>query len=131
MAEKINPFFGWILRDHPTFWEDNGFEQIDNSKYHYFGLSIPKGNHCPVYRKELYVNYDYEEEAEVVVFPYEKSPVTHSYIMAIYEWNNAGDTGCPLKQVSHIQTIDEYNKIIEDWGLDALEDGSFLLEINN
>ena len=61
--KKINPFFGWILKDNPNFFEDNGFEKIDNKDYHYFGCTIAKVNHKPVYRKQLYINYDYEEES--------------------------------------------------------------------
>jgi hypothetical protein len=117
-----------LLKDNPNFFEDNGFEKIDNKGYHYFGCTIAKGNNKPVYRKQLYINYDYEEESAVYIFPANIGGVNHEYLMAIYEWNNAGGDSCPLKLVRLVTTIEQYNKIITDWKLDDVEGGSYLLK---
>lgn len=129
VMKDIN-YFGWILKDNPNFFEDNGFEKINNTNYHYFGCTIAKANNMPVYRKQLYINYDYEEESAVYIFPANIGVVNHEYLMAIYEWNNACGDFCQLKLVRLVTTIEQYNQIITENGLEEIEGGSYLLEIN-
>ena len=128
---KNNPYFGWILKDNPTFWEDNGFEKCNTTNYHYFGCKIAAANNRPLYKKQLYIDHDYEEEAAVEVFCCELGSVADNYIVAIYDWNNAGYTGFALKEVRQISTINEFNALIQEWGLDDVEDGTFLLKKSN
>ena len=128
MNKKANPFFGWILKDNPNFWEDNGYKPIALSNFHYYGCNIAKENHLKVYRKQLYINYDMEEESMIELFPCGVASTNHSYMVAIYEWNNAGDTGCPLKIVKQVLTIDEFNQLIMEYIGDNLEGGSYILK---
>ena len=127
---KHNPMFGWILKDFPNFWQDNGYQEIDTKDYHYYGLTIPKANRFPVYRKQLYINYDGEEESFVEVFPCDIGYIKHDYIVAIHIWNNAGWTGSPLRLVTQVMSIDRFNKIIEEYIGAEVDGGTYLLKIN-
>ena len=112
MDYKNNPFFGWILKDNPNFWEDNGYQKIDVSNFHYYGCGIAKLNHLPVYRKHLYINYDMEDDSMVEVFPCNTGVVNHEYIVAVHTWNNAGGTKFSLDIAAQVSTIDSFNRII-------------------
>ena len=127
---KHNPCFGWILEDFPTFWEDNGYRKVDIKNYHYYGLTLPKVNKVPVYVKQLYINYDYEEESRVEVFRCDLCSAGHEYLMAIQVWNNAGVTGCPIRIVTPVSTIDRFNEIIKEYIGEEVDDGTYLLKIN-
>ena len=128
MNKKANPFFGWILKDNPNFFEDNGYKLVDFPNFHYYGCLIAKANHVKVYRKELYIDYDMEDKSAVELFPCDVGSINHSYIVAIYTWNNAGYTGCPLKIVKQVLTIDEFNHLIMEYIGDNLEGGSYMLK---
>lgn len=41
---KKNDWLGWVLKENPHFWEDNGFQKIDSRDFHYFGCKIAKLN---------------------------------------------------------------------------------------
>lgn len=126
---KIYNYFGWILEDNPNFWEDNGYEKIDSTNFHYYGCSTAKLNKYPVYRKYLYLCHDMEEQSMVELFPCELGSIQHNYIVAIHTWNNAGGNKFSLDFVRQVSTIESFNKfIIENIGND-LEEGSYTLTI--
>ena len=125
-----SPFFGWILKDNPTFWEDNGFEKVNTFDFHYYGCIYAKANNLPVYRKQLYIDYDMEEDSAVEVFPIEPGSVCHTYLMAIHTWNNAGGCKFSLDLVCQVSTIDAFNNIIMEHIGNNLDGGSYLLTIN-
>ncbi len=123
-----NPCFGWILQDYPNFWEDNGYKQIKSDNYHYHGCTAAKCNKVPVYKKQLYINSDYEEESSVEVFRCDYGSICHDYVVAIHSWNNAGGTGFSLRIATQVSTIDAFNDLIMEYIGDKLEDGTYLLE---
>jgi hypothetical protein len=125
---KIYNYFGWILEDNPNFWEDNGYEKIDSTNFHYYGCNIAKLNKYPVYRKSLYLCHDIEDQSMVEVFPCELGSIHHSHIVAIHTWNNAGGSKFSLDLVRQVSTIESFNNlIIENIG-DELENGSYILK---
>jgi hypothetical protein len=125
-----NSWFGWILKHNPNFWEDNGYEKINPNDFHYYGCNIARLNKYPVYRKSLYLCHDMEEQSMVEVFPCELGSIHHSHIVAIHTWNNAGGCKFSLDLVTQVSTIDSFNNlIIENIG-DDLEDGSYILKLN-
>lgn len=126
--KNANDYFGWVLDNNPNFWEDNGFVKIQSIKHHYFGCNLAKVNHHPIYRKQLYLNYDYEEECAVEVFSCEIGCVQHTYILALYEWNNSGGTDFALKLVRQVSSVSQYNDIIREFGFDKMDhEQTFLL----
>lgn len=120
-------YFGWILKENPNFWEDNGYEKIDSSNFHYYGCTIAKANKKPVYRKYLYVCKDTEDASMVEVFPCDVG-ICHNYIVAIHTWNNAGGSKCSLDVIKQVSDIDSFNNFISEYIGDELEDGSYLLK---
>lgn len=127
MDYKNNPWFGWILEDNPNFWEDNGYKKIiPDNDYHYYGCSIAKANHYPVYRKHLYICHDMEDDSCVEVFPCELGSIKDAHIVSIHTWNNAGGCKFSLDIAKQIHTIDAFNKLIMEHLGDNLEAGSYL-----
>lgn len=126
--EKDNPCFGWILKDNPNFWKDNGYDKIDSANFHYYGCDIAKLNKLPVYRKRLYICHDMEEDSMVEVFPCEIGGVQHEHIVAIHTWNNAGGTKFSLDIAKQVSTIDSFNALITEYIGTDLEDGTYLLK---
>ena len=121
--------FGWILKDNPNFWEDNGYEKVNPNNFHYYGCNIAKLNKYPVYRKYLYLCYDTEDQSMVEVFPCELGSVQHNYIVAIHTWNNAGGCKFSLDLVAQVSTIDSFNNLIIKNIGNELEDGSYVLKL--
>ena len=127
-TNKNNPFLGWIVKDNPNFWEDNGYKKIiPNNDYHYYGCKIAKANNYPIYKKQLYINYDMEDESYVEVFACESGVIKHAHIVAIHTWNNAGGCKFSLNIAKQIFTIDDFNDLIMEYIGDDLEGGSYLL----
>lgn len=126
---KTCDYFGWILKDNPNFWEDNGYEKIDSTNFHYYGCNIAKLNKYPVYRKYLYLCRDTEDQSMVEVFPCELGSIHHNHIVAIHTWNNAGGNKFSLDFVKQMSTIDSFNKFIMENIGDELEEGSYILTI--
>ena len=125
--QENNPYFGWILRENPNFWQDNGYKNVDSSKFHYYGCNIAKLNKYPVYRKHLYICHDMEDDSMVEVFPCGVGAVNHDYIIAIHTWNNAGGLKFSLDIAKQVSTIDAFNALIVDYIGEELEDGTYLL----
>lgn len=128
-SKTSNPCFGWILKDNPKFWEDNGYKKIDSTNFHYYGCNIAKLNKYPVYRKYIYVCNDMEDQSMVEVFPCELGSIQHSHIVAIHTWNNAGGNKFSLDAVRQVATIDSFNTFIMEHLGDELEEGSYILTI--
>ena len=127
--EKKNPYFGWILKDNPNFWEDNGFKKVDSYDYHYYGCATAKLNKYPVHRKTIYINENSEDVSMVEVFPCDIGCIKHNYIVSIHIWNNAGGSRFSLVAAQQICSIRNFNQFILDNIGDNLEDGSYLLKI--
>lgn len=124
-----NPCFGWILEDNPHFWEDNGYERIEEPNFHYYGCYLAKVNKHPIYRKKLYVNYDMEDDSMVELFPCDIGGIKHEYIVAIHTWNNAGGCKCSLDALMQLGTIDAFNNFIMENIGDNLDGGSYILKV--
>ena len=125
---KNIPWFGWILKDNPNFWENNGYEKIDSSNFHYYGCVIAKENRLPVYSKHLYICHDTEDDSMVEVFPCDIGGMNSSYIVAIHTWNNAGGTKFSLDIAMQVCTIDTFNALIMEYIGEKVEDGTYLLK---
>lgn len=124
---KRNDCLGWVLKRNPRFWQDNGFVVDISSGY--YGCTIAEGNHRPIYKKQRYINHDYEQEASVEVFCCGLGSVAHEYMVYLNEWNNAGYSGYSLQAAKQVQTIHGYNEFIREYGYAELEDGeTFLIE---
>ena len=122
-----NEWFGWILQSNPHFWEDQGFIIKENPIY--YGCERAKINHHPVYEKVRYINFDYEEEAAVVVFSCDYGVIQHAYMVFLFEWNNSGGSRYPMIAAKQVSTVSQYNEFIREYGLDKLEDdATFLLD---
>lgn len=128
LDKGYSPWFGWLLQDNPKFWEDNGFEKIDISDFHYYGCEMAKVNKHPVYRKKLYINYDLEEDSMVEVFSCDYGVVQHWYLMAIHTWNNAGGSKYSLDILKQVGNIDTFNKTIMEYLGDDLDGGTYILK---
>lgn len=122
-------FFGWILKKNPNFWEDNGFEKIDTSNFHYYGCERAKANNYPVYRKRLYIDRDMEDDSMVEVFPCDYGSIKHQHLMAIHTWNNAGGSKYSLDILKQVGTIDSFNETIIDYLGNNLDGGTYILNI--
>ena len=126
---KVNDYFGWVLKDNPNFWEDNGYTNIDVTNYHYFGCAIAKTNNYPVYEKQLWMNYALEEESCVRVFPFEVGSIKHIYLVSIYTWYRDGGSKFSLDIAKQVSSVKEFNEFIMENIGDDLENGSYLLKI--
>lgn len=133
MENKINiaelHYFGWILKNNPNFWEDNGYEKINPDNFHYYGCNIAKLNKYPIYRKYLYLCHDMEDLSMVEVFPCELGSIKHNHIVAIHTWNNAGGCKFSLDLVRQVSTINSFNNLIVENIGNELEDGSYILRL--
>ena len=98
-----NQYFGWVLRDNPDFWKEQGFELKKNPNY--YGCEMAKVNHHPVYEKIRYINQDYEEQAAVEVFPCDYGVIKHSHMVFLFEWSNAGGSRYPMIAAKQVDTI--------------------------
>ena len=47
----------------------------------------------------------------------------------LFEWNNSGGSKYPMIAAKQVSTVSQYNKFIQEYGLDKLEDdATFLLD---
>ena len=122
-----NEWLGWVLKDNPHFWEDQGFCIKQNPSY--YGCERARINHHPVYEKIRYINQDYEEQAAVEVFACDYGVIKHDHMVFLFRWNNAGGGNYPMIAAKQISTISQYNEFIREYGFAELEDGAtFLLD---
>jgi len=116
---------GWATYNNPKFWEQNGFRIKENPFY--YGCEIAEDNHHPVYRKELALCSDYEDYCAVELFSCDFGVVQDHYLVFLFDWNNAGYTGYPLRAMMQVSTIQQYNDFIKSFGFDKMEDGETFL----
>lgn len=125
-----NDWLGWLLRDNPHFWEDQGFHKATEN-INYYGCSRAEINKYPIYRKTLAICSDMEDWACVEVFACDYGVIKHSHLVAISTWNASGGSKYPLDAIKQVSTIHSYNEFIKDYGLDNLEDNeTFLISLD-
>lgn len=124
-----SPCFGWILKENPFFWENQGFIKKVNPIY--YGCKMAEVNHHPVYEKTGYFDRDCEEQAAVEVFSCDCGVIQNDYMVFLFEWNNAGGSKYPMIAAKQVCSINQYNEFIKEYGFDQLEDDeSFLINLD-